>query len=227
MFFDDSLVHPDWKNLLEDQRHLLDSIATKLRSDSQDRIVIPPVALWFRAFEVSPTAVRVIILGQDPYPTPGHAEGLAFSVAADVSPLPRSLVNIFRELASDVGCTQPDNGSLVEWHEQGVLLLNTHLTTFSGETGGNFDVGWDGFIRVALERLVQINPHVVAILWGKHAQKFSDLFHPEFTIQSAHPSPLSAGRGFFGSKPFSRANEMLNSLGKPPIEWCLDSQSTN
>ncbi|MXQ06876.1 uracil-DNA glycosylase [Alphaproteobacteria bacterium GH1-50] len=179
---------------------------------------LPPAPMRFRALEMTPPdAVRVLILGQDPYPTPGHANGLAFSVTAD-TPLPRSLTNIFREMEDDLG-HRPGTGDLSGWADQGVLLLNTALSTPPGQAGGHARLGWQRLAEEVLDRLND-RPRA-ALLWGNHARAFAPrLSHPDHLIlESAHPSPLSARRGFFGSRPFSRINDWLAARGEAPIDW--------
>ena len=170
-----------------------------------------------RALSTPIESIRVVIIGQDPYPTPGHAHGLAFSVPSDVTPLPASLRNIFKELESDVGIPMSGNGDLSPWAEQGVLLLNRILTTESGYSLKHELLGWQ-VITNEIARTLGHKP-VVAILWGKNAQELSHFFDPGLTITSAHPSPLSAYRGFFGSKPFSACNEILHRYKRPQIQW--------
>ena len=182
------------------------------------RTVLPPVRHRFAALEhTQPDATRVVILGQDPYPTPGHANGLAFSVAPDIA-LPKSLRNIYRELEDDIG-RAPQNGDLTHWADQGVLLLNTALSVPAGETGGHARIGWHRLTEQVLSRLSD-RPRGF-ILWGNHARKLRAHVsggHHLF-IESPHPSPLSAHRGFFGSRPFSRVNAWLEERGETPIRW--------
>ena len=183
------------------------------------RIVLPPEAQRFAALEACPPAsVRVVILGQDPYPTPGHAHGLAFSAEPRVRPLPRSLSNIFKEMQADLG-TCPPNGDLRFWAAQGVLLLNTCLTVPVGEAGGHAKLGWQALTEDVL-RALSDRPRAF-LLWGRPAQGFArHIAGPDHLIlQSAHPSPLSAARGFFGSRPFSRVNDWLKAKGDTPINW--------
>lgn len=190
-------------------------IAATLQDDT--RTILPPEPLRFAALEhTHPEATRVIILGQDPYPTPGHANGLAFSVAPDV-PLPRSLRNIYSELEDDLG-RAPATGDLSHWADQGVLLLNTALTVPEGMAGGHAKLGWSDLTAQVLNHL---DPAPRAfLLWGKHAQKLgTDLADHHLKIETAHPSPLSARRGFFGSRPFSRVNAWLTEQGQTPINW--------
>ena len=180
--------------------------------------VLPPPDRIFAALAACPPErTRVVILGQDPYPTPGHANGLAFSVTPE-TPLPRSLVNIFREMTDDLGACPPD-GDLRFWADQGVLLMNTSLTVPAGQAGGHARLGWQALTR---QVLVRLNASPVAfILWGNHAQGVLPvLTHPDhLLVRSAHPSPLSARRGFFGSRPFSRVNDWLKAKGETPINW--------
>ncbi len=181
------------------------------------RTILPAERLRFAALErTQPEATRAVILGQDPYPTPGHANGLAFSVAPDIA-LPRSLRNIFRELEDDTGTT-PATGDLAPWADQGVLLLNTALTVPESEAGGHAKLGWSKLTEQVLERL---DDHPRAfLLWGKHAQKLgASLADHHLKLETAHPSPLSASRGFFGSRPFSQVNAWLEAQGQTPIRW--------
>ncbi len=183
------------------------------------REILPPAAQRFTALDLTPPeAVRAVILGQDPYPTPGHAHGLAFSVAPEVRPLPRSLGNIFRELRDDLGVSRPD-GDLRPWVRQGVLLLNACLTVPAGDAGGHARLGWQ---RLAEEVLAEVSGRPCAfLLWGAHAQRLKPLIRPgdHLVIESPHPSPLSARRGFFGSRPFSRVNDWLTARGERAIDW--------
>lgn len=181
------------------------------------RAILPPASQRFAALEhTAPDATRVVILGQDPYPTPGHANGLAFSVTPE-TPLPKSLKNIFRELGDDIGAT-PANGDLTAWADQGVLLLNTSLSVPAGAAGGHAKLGWQRLTEQVLARLDD-RPRAF-LLWGAHAQKAAQNLAPHhLKIETAHPSPLSAYRGFFGSRPFSRVNAWLTARGEPPIRW--------
>lgn len=185
--------------------------------------VLPPEDLRFAALDaVAPEDVRVVILGQDPYPTPGHGNGLAFSVNREVRPLPRSLNNIFKEMESDLGTAPPD-GDLSPWAAQGVLLLNTALSVKASNAGSHGKLGWDDLVR---QVLTEASHRATAfVLWGKNAQglrsHISGTNH--LLIESAHPSPLSARRGFFGSRPFSRINEWLIQRGERPIDWTAET----
>lgn len=186
---------------------------------AETRTILPPDTERFAALDLTPPErVRVVILGQDPYPTPGHAHGLAFSVGPDVRPLPRSLSNIFKELKADVEAT-PATGDLRFWARQGVLLLNTCLTVPAGEAGGHARLGWQ---RLAEEVLDRVSARPTAfLLWGGHAQRLRPCIRSgdHLVIETPHPSPLSARRGFFGSHPFSRVNGWLKAHGEQPIDW--------
>lgn len=188
------------------------------RLASETRSILPPDALRFAALErTPPDRTRVVILGQDPYPTPGHANGLAFSVAKD-APLPRSLANIFRELKDDTG-SAPLSGDLGPWADQGVLLLNSSLSVPAGVAGGHAGIGWERLVGDILRRLSD-RPRAF-LLWGARARACRALVRGggHLFIETAHPSPLSAGRGFFGSRPFSRVNRWLESRGEAPVRW--------
>ncbi|MCZ4259819.1 uracil-DNA glycosylase [Limimaricola sp. G21655-S1] len=182
--------------------------------------VLPSPELRFRALELTPPeTLRVVILGQDPYPTPGHATGLAFSVPPDLAKLPPSLRNIQREMRDDIGCA-PTTGDLSHWARQGVLLLNTALSVEPGAAGGHARWGWDRLVGQVLAR-ASARP-CAFLLWGKHAQKIAapHLGPDHLVIETAHPSPLSARRGFFGSRPFGRINDWLEARGEAAIDWC-------
>lgn len=185
---------------------------------AETRPVLPSTHQVFAALELTqPDATRVVILGQDPYPTPGHAHGLAFSAEADVTPLPRSLANIYREMADDLGAAPPD-ADLRFWAWQGVLLLNTVLTVPVGGANGHARIGWQALTRQVIDRL-SARPRAF-LLWGKPAQKAAhSIGAPHLKIETPHPSPLSAHRGFFGSRPFSRTNDWLTAQGCSPINW--------
>lgn len=186
---------------------------------AEHRTILPPAAMRFAALALTPpAAVRVVILGQDPYPTPGHAHGLAFSVEPDVAPLPRSLQNIFKELREDLGAF-PGSGDLRFWARQGVLLLNAALTVPAGEAGGHGGLGWQ---RLAEEVLDAVSGRPTAfVFWGARAQAMAGHVRAgdHLLISSAHPSPLSARRGFFGSRPFGRVNGWLAARDEAPIDW--------
>ena len=219
----EDLVHESWVPHLSDQRDNLARLGEFLRAESQaKRAWAPSGPNILRALTQPLDGVRVLIVGQDPYPTPGHAVGLSFAVAPDVKPIPRSLTNIYKELTSDLGVKTPSSGDLTPWTEQGVLLLNRVLTVQLGQPGSHRGKGWEEFTAAAI-RAINDRPDqpVVAILWGKDAQSAADLLDDAPVIASAHPSPMSADRGFFGSRPFSRANELLQELGADPIDWSL------
>ncbi|MBQ3360057.1 MAG: uracil-DNA glycosylase, partial [Microbacterium sp.] len=177
-----------------------------------------------RAFRRPLADVRVLITGQDPYPTPGHPIGLSFAVDRDVRPLPRSLANIYRERESDLGIPPAPHGDLSAWSDQGVLLLNRVLTVQPGVAGSHRRWGWEKVTEAAIRALVARDRPLVAILWGKDAENLRPLLGATPVIASAHPSPLSARRGFFGSRPFSRANELLEGLGAAPIDWRVEGE---
>ena len=194
-----------------------------LRAESAaGRRWLPGGAHILRAFTRPLPDVRVLIMGQDPYPTPGHAVGLSFSVDPSVTPLPRSLSNIYRELVDDLGVPRPSNGDLSPWADRGVLLLNRVLTVGAGESGSHRGKGWEAVTDAAIAGLVARDGEpLVAILWGRDAQSVEPLLDDVPIVSSAHPSPMSADRGFFGSRPFSQANELLDELGADPIDWAL------
>ncbi len=208
-------VHPDWLPLFRAQKSRLDRIFEQLT----DEDFVPRATDIFRAFQNSPKSFRVLILGQDPYPNPAHAIGLAFAVPAGASPLPPSLQNILTELQDDLNL-EIRPSSITHWQDRGVMLLNRHLTTKANETGGHFPLGWDEFTIAAVKFLVDIRKEkLVAILWGNKAQELKSELGAAKVIASVHPSPLSAYRGFFGSKPFTKANQHLREMGELPIEW--------
>ncbi len=182
---------------------------------------LPAGGAILRAFSVPLADVRVLIVGQDPYPTPGHPVGLSFSVAPDVRPVPRSLQNIYQELGTDLGLPPPPNGDLSPWFERGVMLLNRVLTVCPGRPASHQGKGWETVTAQAISGLVARGGPLVAILWGRQAQSLAPMLGQVPRIESAHPSPLSARSGFFGSRPFSRANELLARQGATPIDWRL------
>lgn len=182
---------------------------------------LPPEADVFRAFRTPFESVKVLILGQDPYPTPGHAMGLSFSVHPDIRPLPRSLNNIFAELSTDLDIPVPHSGDLSPWSDQGVMLLNRVLTVAPGQAGSHRGLGWEAITQHVIEALVARKQPLVAVLWGRDAQSAAPFLTDVPIIASAHPSPLSARRGFFGSRPFSRVNQLLETQGAAPIDWRL------
>lgn len=187
--------------------------------------MLPDQQRIFAAFSRPLADVRVLIVGQDPYPTPGHAVGLSFSTSPDVRPLPRSLQNIYRELRDDLGIESVAHGDLSAWADRGVLLLNRVLTVRAGEAGSHRKRGWEQVTECAIRALADRGGPLVAILWGNDARKLAPLLSDVPIIASAHPSPLSASRGFFGSRPFSRANASLVEQGAGPIDWRLASDA--
>ncbi len=194
------------------------------KEKAQGKHILPPASLWFNALNSTPfDTLKVVILGQDPYPTAGHAHGLCFSVLPDVKPLPKSLLNINKELQSDIGVDNSHTGYLQSWAEQGVLLLNSVLTVEEGNANAHQGKGWETFTDAIIQTISDEKKHVVFILWGAYAQKKGVHINTSkhHIIKSAHPSPLSAYRGFFDSKPFSKTNAYLETLGETPIDWQL------
>jgi len=218
------LVEPGWARALEPVAPQVAELGEFLRAElAAGHQYLPAGENVLRAFTFPFDRVRVLIVGQDPYPTPGHAVGLSFSVAPDVRPVPRSLVNIFTEYGADLGYPVPVNGDLSPWAEQGVMLLNRVLTVRPGEPASHRRKGWEAVTECAIRALVARPQPLVAVLWGRDAQTLKPMLAEGgcACIESVHPSPLSASRGFFGSKPFSRANELLTQAGADPIDWRL------
>ncbi len=185
------------------------------------RTYLPAGEHVLRAFKQPFDDVRVLIVGQDPYPTPGHAVGLSFSVAPDVRPIPKSLINIYQEYCEDLGHPTPSNGDLTPWAEQGVLLLNRSLTVQPHKSNSHQGKGWEQVTEQAIKALAARGGPLVAILWGRNARNLRPMLGEVPCIESAHPSPLSARNGFFGSRPFSRANQLLVQQGAEPLDWKL------
>jgi uracil-DNA glycosylase len=218
-------IDQSWKRVLNEEfeKEYFIQLTDFIREEykTKDGRVFPPARSIFNAFDLCPfDSIKVIILGQDPYPTRGHANGLCFSVQREVSPLPRSLNNIYKELKDDVGMVKT-NGCLEDWSSQGVFLLNTILTVEEGKPGSHATKGWEQFTDAVLKVIAAHKKNVVFLLWGSWAQKkrvFIDEKH-NLVIQSVHPSPLSAHRGFFGSKPFSQINQYLVQHGMEEIKW--------
>jgi len=227
------LVEVGWATALAPVADQVAQLGEFLRAEiAADRSYLPAGPNVLRAFTFPFEAVRVLIVGQDPYPTPGHAVGLSFSVAPDVRPLPRSLSNIFTEYSADLGYPAPASGDLTPWAQRGVLLLNRALTVRAGTPASHRGKGWEAVTECAIRALAARDEPMVAILWGRDAATLTPLLAEGgcAVIESAHPSPLSASRGFFGSRPFSRANELLAGMGVSALDWRLpssDDQSQN
>ena len=218
----DELVDQGWAAALEPVAQQITAMGDFLRTEvAAGRPYLPAGEHVLRAFTRPFDEVRVLIVGQDPYPTPGHAVGLSFSVAPGVRPLPRSLQNIYRELAADLQVDAPKDGDLSPWAERGVLLLNRVLTVRPGAPASHRGKGWEAVTDQAIEALVARKQPLVAILWGRDAQTLRPMLGATPCIESAHPSPMSADRGFFGSRPFSTANRLLAEQGAAAIDWTL------
>lgn len=218
------LVDPGWATALAPVEDHVAQMGEFLRSEiAAGQRYLPAGENVLRAFTFPLEKVRVLIVGQDPYPTPGHAVGLSFSVAPEVRPLPRSLDNVFKEYVTDLGHPAPSCGDLTPWAEQGVMMLNRVLTVRSGSPASHRGKGWEAVTECAIRALVARPSPMVAVLWGRDAQTLKPMLTGAHcaTIESVHPSPLSASRGFFGSRPFSRANELLAELGGEPVDWRL------
>jgi uracil-DNA glycosylase len=216
------LVDPGWATALEPVADRIAAMGDFLRAElAAGRRYLPEGVNVLRAFTAPFDRARVLIVGQDPYPTPGHPIGLSFAVERHVRPIPRSLANIYRELHDDLGIPPVPHGDLTGWADQGVLLLNRVLTVQAGNSGSHRGKGWEEVTQAAIEALVARGTPLVAILWGRDAGTLRPLLGDTPVIASAHPSPLSASSGFFGSKPFSRANELLTAAGADPIDWRL------
>jgi len=218
----DEIVDAGWARVLAPVADRIAELGDFLRGEvSAGRGYLPAGDHVLRAFTRPFAEVRVLVVGQDPYPTPGHPVGLSFSVAPGVRPLPRSLQNVFRELEADVGCERPVDGDLSAWSDQGVLLLNRVLTVRPGVPGSHRGRGWEAVTDQAIRALVARDAPLVAVLWGRDAQTLRPLLGDTPRVESAHPSPMSADRGFFGSRPFSRVNALLAAQGAAPVEWAL------
>lgn len=216
------VVEAGWAKALEPVAERVAHMGEFLRKEiAEGRQYLPAGPNVLRAFSQPFDDVKVLIVGQDPYPTPGHPIGLSFSVAADVRPLPGSLVNIYKELMADLDLPRPTNGDLTPWTEQGVLLLNRVLTVMPGKPASHRGKGWEEVTEQAIRALVARNKPMVAILWGRDARNLAPMLGDVPLVESAHPSPLSARSGFFGSRPFSRANQLLEQQGAAPVEWKL------
>lgn len=216
---DAGLIDASWVEPLTPVAEDIARIGERLRSEGTP--YLPAGDLVLRAFRTPVDAVRVLIVGQDPYPTPGHPIGLSFAVDPHVRPLPRSLSNIYRELSDDLGIAPAPHGDLSAWSEQGVMLLNRVLTVAPGTPASHRGWGWERVTEHAIRSLVARNAPLVAVLWGKDAAGLAPLLGDTAIVASAHPSPLSASRGFFGSRPFSRVNALLAEQGAAPVDWRL------
>lgn len=216
------LVAPDWADALAPVSDTIAAMGDFLRDEiAAGRGYLPHGPNILRAFAEPMAAVRVLVVGQDPYPTPGHAVGLSFSVAPDVRPVPKSLQNIFTELENDLGVPRPPSGDLTPWTKQGVLLLNRVLTVSPGRPASHRGKGWEAVTEQAIRALVARRTPLVALLWGRDAQSLQPMLGDTPVITSPHPSPLSASRGFFGSRPFSRVNGYLAEHDTAPVDWRL------
>ncbi|WP_375490190.1 uracil-DNA glycosylase [uncultured Jatrophihabitans sp.] len=220
----DQVVDAGWARALEPVGDRITAMGDFLRAEvAAGRTYLPAGEHVLRAFTQPFDAVRVLIVGQDPYPTPGHPIGLSFAVERHVRPIPRSLVNIYKELHDDLGIDVPEHGDLTAWTRNGVLLLNRSLTVRPGASASHRGKGWEPVTEQAIRTLAARGTPLVAILWGRDAQNLQPLLGDTPVIKSAHPSPLSASSGFFGSRPFSRANAALEQQGAEPVDWSLDA----
>lgn len=217
------LMAPDWAQALTEVHTEFGRLGEFLRAElNAGRDFLPAADDVLRAFRTPLESVRVLIVGQDPYPTPGHPVGLSFAVDRSVRPLPRSLTNIYRELHADLSIAPAAHGDLTRWSEQGVLLLNRVLTVAPGEAGSHRRRGWEAVTTAAVRALARRGGPLTALLWGNDARSLATHLPGVPCVESAHPSPLSASRGFFGSRPFSRANELLEAQGASGIDWHVD-----
>lgn len=211
---------PDWAEALAPVDDRIAALGAFLRDElAASRRYLPAGEAIFRAFQRPLASVKVLIVGQDPYPTPGHPVGLCFSVAREVRPLPRSLANIYAELRDDLGISPAPHGDLSRWADQGVMLLNRVLTVRPGEAGSHRGRGWEEVTEQAIRAYAARGGPRAAILWGRDAQSLKPLLGDVPWVESVHPSPLSASRGFFGSRPFSRVNQLLLAQGGEPVDW--------
>ncbi len=216
------LVDPGWAEALAPVEADVHRMGDWLRDEvAAGRHYLPAGDVVLRAFTQPFDDVKVLVVGQDPYPTPGHPIGLSFAVDPHVRPVPRSLANIYRELRDDLGVTPPEHGDLRAWSEQGVLLLNRVLTVEAGAAGSHRGKGWEAVTDQAVRALVARGKPLVAVLWGAQAASVRPLLGDTPVVASAHPSPLSASRGFFGSRPFSQVDALLREQGADPVDWTL------
>lgn len=219
---DEGLIDASWAEALAPVEPTVHAMGDFLRAEVEaGRGYLPEGRNVLRAFRTPLQDVRVLIVGQDPYPTPGHPIGLSFAVERHVRPIPRSLANIYRELQSDLGVAPVPHGDLTAWTERGVMLLNRCLTVRPGAPASHRGKGWEQVTEHAIRTLAGRGGPLVAILWGRDAAALAPMLAPVPLIESAHPSPLSASRGFFGSRPFSRANALLEEQGAAPVDWAL------
>lgn len=219
---DKGLMAPDWAAALAPVDERIAGMGRFLREElAAGRPYLPAGDRIFRAFQRPLADVRVLVVGQDPYPTPGHPIGLSFAVDAHVRPIPRSLANIYQELRFDLGIDTPEHGDLTAWADRGVMLLNRSLTVRPGEPASHRGRGWEAVTECAIQALAERGGPCVAILWGRDAQSLKPMLGAVPWVESVHPSPLSASRGFFGSRPFSRVNALLAQQGAEPIDWHL------
>ncbi|MBP5674987.1 uracil-DNA glycosylase [Candidatus Saccharibacteria bacterium] len=216
-------MHESWKPFLKSEfdKPYFKDLAEFLHEEYEKKTIFPPKTAVFRAFSTDLNEVKVVILGQDPYHTPGVADGLAFSISNGTNYMPPSLINIYKEIDSDVGKHNNKSGSLIPWQKQGVLLLNNVLTVEAHKAGSHRGKGWEEFTEAVIKYLNSEKENLVFILWGRDARNKKKLIDTKkhFVLESAHPSPLSAYNGFFGSKPFSKTNEYLKAHNKTPIDW--------
>ncbi|MDO5747450.1 MAG: uracil-DNA glycosylase [Actinomycetaceae bacterium] len=217
----DSVIDPQWARALAPVEPTIHRLGAMLREEAAaGHGYLPAGSDVLRAFTYPMDEVKVLLVGQDPYPTPGHAMGLSFSVKPGVA-FPKSLINIFKELCSDTGAQWPSSGDLTPWSHQGVMLLNRVLSVRPGQPQSHQNQGWEDVTSCAIDALVARKKPLVAILWGAAARNLRPQLGDTPVVESPHPSPLSAHRGFFGSRPFSRTNELLQGMGAEPIDWAL------
>lgn len=222
----DGRIDAGWAEALAPVQDVITSLGERLRTEEEaGRGYLPSGDHVLRAFQRPLAEVRVLITGQDPYPTPGHPIGLSFAVDRDVRPLPRSLANIYQERESDLAIAPAPHGDLTAWSDQGVLLLNRVLTVRPGVAASHRGWGWETVTELAIRTLVARDQPLVAVLWGRDAEKLQPLLGSTPVIASAHPSPLSARRGFFGSRPFSRANALLEQQGADHVDWRVEGEA--
>ena len=223
---DDGQIDAGWARALAPAQETITALGERLRAEQEaGHGYLPSGENVLRAFRRPLSEVRVLITGQDPYPTPGHPIGLSFAVDREVRPLPRSLANIYKERESDLGIPPAPHGDLTAWSDQGVLLLNRVLTVRPGAAASHRGWGWEAVTELAIRTLVARDRPLVAVLWGKDAANLQPLLGETPVIASAHPSPLSARRGFFGSRPFSRVNGLLLEQGAEPVDWRVEGEA--